>query len=113
MGLMIGEPSPYLYLTGYDYLRCYHKLYPGVDEERIRQTLELVGMTKHWNLKIKKYSTGMKQLNRFLVTNYANWLQPLLYGGDVSVTISTLLFMTAYYIIGTILGLLAFQRKEF
>ncbi|MEK3884328.1 ABC transporter ATP-binding protein [Paenibacillus sp. PL2-23] len=61
MGLMIGEPSPYLYLTGYDYLRCYHKLYPGVDEARIRETLELVGMTRHWNLKIKKYSTGMKQ----------------------------------------------------
>lgn len=61
MGLMIGEPSPYLYLTGYDYLRCYHKLYPGVDEARIRQTLELVGMTKHQDMKIKKYSTGMKQ----------------------------------------------------
>ncbi len=52
------------------------------------------------------------QLNRFFVTNYADWLQPLLYGGDVSKTVSTLLFMTAYYIIGTILGLLAFQRKE-
>lgn len=52
-------------------------------------------------------------LNRFFVTNYADWLQPLLYGGDVSMTIATLLFMTAYYIIGTILGLLAFQRKGF
>lgn len=61
MGLMIGEPSPYPYCTGYDYLKCYHKLYPGIDEARIRQTLELVGMTKHQHLKIKKYSTGMKQ----------------------------------------------------
>jgi ABC-2 type transport system ATP-binding protein len=61
MGLMIGEPSPYLYLTGYGYLKCYHKLYPGIDEARIQQTLELVGMTKHQQLKIKKYSTGMKQ----------------------------------------------------
>lgn len=52
-------------------------------------------------------------LNRFFVTNYADWLQPLLYGGDANMTVSTLLFMTAYYIIGTILGLLAFQRKEF
>jgi hypothetical protein len=52
-------------------------------------------------------------LNRFLVTNYADWLQPLLYGGDAGMTVSTLLFMAAYYIIGTILGLLAFQRKEF
>ncbi|MBB6633098.1 ABC transporter permease [Cohnella thailandensis] len=52
------------------------------------------------------------QLNRFFVTSYADWLQPLLYGGDADRTVSTLLFMIAYYIIGTILGLLAFQRKE-
>lgn len=61
MGLMIGEPTPYPYLTGYEYLRLYHKLYPGIDEARIRQTIELVGMSKHQQLKIKKYSTGMKQ----------------------------------------------------
>ena len=61
MGLMIGEPTPYPYLTGYEYLRLYHKLYPGIDEARIRQTLELVGMSKHQQVKIKKYSTGMKQ----------------------------------------------------
>jgi len=61
MGLMIGEPTPYPYLTGYEYLRLYHKLYPGIDEARIRQTLELVGLSKHQQVKIKKYSTGMKQ----------------------------------------------------
>jgi ABC-2 type transport system ATP-binding protein len=61
MGLMIGQPAPYPYLTGYEYLKCYHKLYPGVDEERIQQTLELVGMSKHRQLRMKKYSTGMKQ----------------------------------------------------
>lgn len=61
MGLMIGEPAPYPYLTGYDYLKLYYKLYPGIDEARIRQTLDLVGMSKHRRLKIKKYSTGMKQ----------------------------------------------------
>lgn len=53
------------------------------------------------------------QLNRFFVTNFADWLRPLLNGGDVGTTVSSLLFMAAYYIIGTILGLLAFQRKEF
>ncbi len=61
MGLMIGEPTPFPYLTGYEYLRLYHRLYPGVDEARIRETIELVGMSKHQELKIKKYSTGMKQ----------------------------------------------------
>jgi ABC-type transport system involved in multi-copper enzyme maturation permease subunit len=52
------------------------------------------------------------QLNRFFITDYADWVRPLLYQGDVGMSISTLLFMGAYYIIGIILGLLAFQRKE-
>lgn len=61
MGLMIGEPTPYPYLTGYGYLKLYHKLYSGIDEARIQEVLELVGMSKHQQLKIKNYSTGMKQ----------------------------------------------------
>ncbi|MCI3921156.1 ABC transporter ATP-binding protein [Paenibacillus sp. TRM 82003] len=61
IGMMIGEPAPYPYLTGYEYLKLYHKLYPGIDEARIRQTLERVGMAKHAHLKMKRCSTGMKQ----------------------------------------------------
>jgi len=61
MGLMIGEPAPYSYLTGYNYLKLYHKLYMSIDEARIQQTLECVGMAKHRHVKIKHYSTGMKQ----------------------------------------------------
>ncbi|TLS50769.1 ABC transporter permease [Paenibacillus antri] len=52
------------------------------------------------------------EYSRFFVTGYADWLQPLLRGGDAGTSLSMLLFMTAYYIIGTILGMLAFQRKE-
>lgn len=52
------------------------------------------------------------QLSRFFVTDFADWVQPLLYSGDAGASISALLFITAYYIMGTILGLLAFQRKE-
>lgn len=52
------------------------------------------------------------QLTRFFVTDFADWLQPVLYAGDVGASVTTLLFMIAYYIIGTISGLLAFQRKE-
>lgn len=61
MGLVIGEPAPHPYFTGSDYLKLYSRLYPGIDEARIRQTLELVGMSGHQQLLIKKYSTGMKQ----------------------------------------------------
>jgi len=52
------------------------------------------------------------EISRLFVTSYSDWLQPLLRGGDVGATVSMLLFMVAYYIIGTILGLVAFQRKE-
>jgi ABC-2 type transport system ATP-binding protein len=61
MGLMIGEPTPYPYLTGYEYLKLYSKMYPSINEAGIQETLELVGMSKHQRFKIKKYSTGMKQ----------------------------------------------------
>jgi ABC-type transport system involved in multi-copper enzyme maturation permease subunit len=53
------------------------------------------------------------QLNRFFVTDFADWVQPMLYSGSVGASMTALLFMVAYYIIGTILGLLAFQRKDF
>lgn len=52
------------------------------------------------------------QLSRFFVTDFTDWVRPLLYSGDAGASISALLFIIAYYIIGTILGLLAFQRKE-
>lgn len=52
------------------------------------------------------------QLSRFLVTDFSDWVRPLLYAGNAGASISALLFITAYYIMGTILGLLAFQRKE-
>jgi len=52
------------------------------------------------------------QLSRFLVTDFSDWVRPLLYSGNAGASISALLFITAYYIMGTILGLLAFQRKE-
>jgi ABC-type transport system involved in multi-copper enzyme maturation permease subunit len=52
------------------------------------------------------------ELSRFFVTSYAEWIKPLLYRGDAGASLSMLLFMAAYYIIGTILGLIVFQRKE-
>jgi ABC-2 type transport system ATP-binding protein len=61
IGLMIGEPAPYPYFTGHNYLLLYHKLYPDIDEARIQHVLERVGMAKHQHIKIKHYSTGMKQ----------------------------------------------------
>lgn len=52
------------------------------------------------------------QLSRFFVTDFTDWVQPILYTGNTGASISALLFIIAYYIMGTILGLIAFQRKE-
>jgi ABC-type transport system involved in multi-copper enzyme maturation permease subunit len=52
------------------------------------------------------------ELSRFFVTSYAEWIKPLLYRGDIGASLSVLLFMAAYYIIGSILGFIVFQRKE-
>lgn len=68
IGMMIGDPAPYPYLTGYQFLKLYSKQYTDekmVDadqiEQRIQETLEIVGLTARQKDKIKTYSTGMKQ----------------------------------------------------
>lgn len=52
------------------------------------------------------------ELGRWFVTGYADWAQPLLRGSNPGTTISMLLIIAAYYIMGTIFGLWAFLRKE-
>lgn len=52
------------------------------------------------------------QWSRFLVTDFADWLKPSLYAGNAGASVTALIFMLAYYIMGIITGMLAFQRKE-
>lgn len=61
IGMMIGEPSPYLYLTAYQYLKLHQNLYSAVTDEEILNILKLVGLESRKDSKIKTFSTGMKQ----------------------------------------------------
>lgn len=59
IGSMVESPSLYEHLSGYDNLRLFSRILQ-IDEKRIDEVLDLTGMTKHRNKKVKKYSTGMK-----------------------------------------------------
>ncbi len=61
IGLMIGEPAPYTYLTGIQFLRLNSGLYPRITEDHIQAALKDVDMAEFQKDKVKTYSTGMKQ----------------------------------------------------
>ncbi|MGB3591372.1 MAG: ABC transporter ATP-binding protein [Nonlabens sp.] len=60
MGTLVESPALYLHLSGIDNLRCITTL-KGVDERKIPEVLKTVGLENKGNLKVKKYSLGMKQ----------------------------------------------------
>lgn len=61
IGMMIGDPTPYLYLTAYQYLKLYHNLYFKVTDNEIDEVLNITGLYHRRDSKIKTFSTGMKQ----------------------------------------------------
>ncbi len=61
IGMLVGDPAPYLHLTAVQYLRLYKKLYNGVTEEDIDEVLGIIGLSDRRNSRIKTFSTGMKQ----------------------------------------------------
>lgn len=61
IGMMIGDPSPYLYLTAYQYLKLHMNLYYKVSDEEIMNVMKLVELEDRRDNRIKTFSTGMKQ----------------------------------------------------
>ncbi len=61
IGMMIGDPAPYLHMTAHQYLRLHQNLYSEITEEDIAAVLNLTGLEDRKNNRIKTYSTGMKQ----------------------------------------------------
>ena len=61
IGMMIGDPSPYLYLTAYQYLKIHQNLYSKVTEADIQEVLDITGLKNRKDNRIKTFSTGMKQ----------------------------------------------------
>lgn len=61
VGLMIGDPSPYLHMTAYEYLKLHQNLYFRVTDDEIEAVLDMTGLLERKGSKIKTFSTGMKQ----------------------------------------------------
>ncbi len=60
VGALIEAPSFYGHLDATDNLHIHSKFY-GVGRNRIKEVLDIVGLTPHIKKKTRKYSTGMKQ----------------------------------------------------
>ena len=61
VGGIIENPDLYKYLTGYQNLVHYFRMYPDIKKERIDEVIKIVGLEKRIHDKIKTYSLGMRQ----------------------------------------------------
>ncbi|MBP1930956.1 ABC transporter ATP-binding protein [Ammoniphilus resinae] len=61
VGCIIETAESYPYLTANENLKLYARFYPGVDQNRIDECLEITGLIKYKNEKSEKFSLGMKQ----------------------------------------------------
>jgi ABC-2 type transport system ATP-binding protein len=61
VGGIVENPDMYKHLTGYQNLIHYARMYNNIKKERIDEVINLVGLDKRVNDKVKTYSLGMRQ----------------------------------------------------
>lgn len=61
VGAIVENPDLYKYLTGYQNLKHYARMVPGVTKARIEEIVEIVGLRDRIYDKVKTYSLGMRQ----------------------------------------------------
>ncbi|WP_270165959.1 ABC transporter ATP-binding protein [Paenibacillus sp. SYP-B4298] len=61
VGAIVENPEMYKYLSGYDNLLHYARMFPGTPRQRIDEVVELTGMGARIHDKVKTYSLGMRQ----------------------------------------------------
>ncbi len=61
VGSIVENPEVYPYLSGWENLEHFARMQPGIDQERIREVVEIVGMDQRIHDKVKTYSLGMRQ----------------------------------------------------
>jgi ABC-2 type transport system ATP-binding protein len=61
MGCIVENPEMYPYLSGWKNLMYFARMMEGIKEDRIREVVQLVGMTARIHDKVKTYSLGMRQ----------------------------------------------------
>ncbi|WP_127534167.1 ABC transporter ATP-binding protein [Paenibacillus kobensis] len=61
IGCIVENPEMYGYMTGWENLEHFARMQHGIDIERIREVVEIVGMDARIHDKVKTYSLGMRQ----------------------------------------------------
>lgn len=61
VGAVVETPKFYTYLSGYQNLALIANLYPRVHRSKVREVLDLVGLSSRGGDKVKTYSQGMRQ----------------------------------------------------
>ncbi|SMF87112.1 ABC-2 type transport system ATP-binding protein [Paenibacillus uliginis N3/975] len=61
IGSIVENPEVYTYLTGWENLEHFARMQPGIDEDRIREVVDIVRMDKRIHDKVRTYSLGMRQ----------------------------------------------------
>jgi len=61
VGCIVENPEMYSFMTGWENLEHFARMQIGIDSERIREVVEIVGMDARIHDKVKTYSLGMRQ----------------------------------------------------
>lgn len=61
VGSIVENPEMYTYLTGFENLEHFARMQPGINNDRIREVVEIVRMDKRIHDKVSTYSLGMRQ----------------------------------------------------
>lgn len=61
LGCIVENPELYPYLSGWDNLLHFARMLEGIDERRMNEVIDLVGLQERIHDKVKTYSLGMRQ----------------------------------------------------
>ncbi|GEL07765.1 ABC transporter ATP-binding protein [Salisediminibacterium halotolerans] len=61
IGSIVENPEMYDYLSGWENLKQYQRMIPGITEKRMHEVIKLVGMTNRVHDLVRTYSLGMRQ----------------------------------------------------
>src|SRR5690625_4982327 len=61
VGAIVENTEMYPFMTGWQNLKHYARMIPGITDERIKEVIALVGLEKPIKQKVARYSLGMRQ----------------------------------------------------
>ncbi|MBC8081333.1 MAG: ABC transporter ATP-binding protein [Gorillibacterium sp.] len=61
VGCIVENPELYSYMTGWENLEHFARMFPDVGQDRIHEVVTIVGMDRRIDDKVKTYSLGMRQ----------------------------------------------------